>query len=117
MASSLNTPEHLEKLRNEAALKSINEGRKNKGQKPLDKLPPAMQKKSDERLRKAKSGNKPITLPKPKTESSNVKTNEYQNKDNKTKKKVKKSDPGNQVKGTFNMQKYLDAIEQFGYKY
>ena len=113
MASSLNTPEHLEKLRNEAALKSINEGRKNKGQKPLDKLPPAMQKKSDERLRKAKSGNKPITLPKPKTESSNVKTNEYQNKNNTT----KKSDPDNQVKATFNMNKFLEAIERFGYPY
>ena len=115
MASSLNTPEHLEKLRNEAALKSINEGRKNKGQKPLDKLPPAMQKKSDERLRKAKSGNKPNTLPKPKPESSNnVKTNEYLNKNNTT----WKSDPNFQFNpGTFNMQKYLDAIERFGYPY
>ena len=115
MASSLNTPEHLEKLRNEAALKSINEGRKNKGQKPLDKLPAAMIQKSKERLKKAKGGNKPNTLPaKPKPESSNnVKTNEYLNKNNTT----KKPDPDNQVKGTFNMQKYLEAIEQFGYKY
>ena len=113
MASSLNTPEHLEKLRNKAALKSINEGRKNKGQKPLDKLPPAMQKKSDERLRKAKSGNKPNTLPKPKPESSNnVETNEYLNKNNTT----WKSDPDFRINpGTFNMQKYLDAIKQFGY--
>ena len=73
MASSLNTPEHLEKLRNDAALKSINEGRKNKGQKPLDKLPPAMQKKSDERLRKAKSGNKPRVIPKNKPKDTDTK--------------------------------------------
>ena len=45
-----NTPESLEKLRNDAALKSINKGRSNRGQKSLDKLPPAMQKKSDKRL-------------------------------------------------------------------
>ena len=49
-----NTPESLEKLRNDAALKSINKGRSNRGQKPLDKLPPAMQKKSDERLKTKK---------------------------------------------------------------
>ena len=45
-----NTPESLEKLRNDAALKSINKGRSNRGQKSLDKLPPAIQKKSDKRL-------------------------------------------------------------------
>jgi len=64
-----NTPESLEKLRNDAALKSINKGRSNRGQKSLDKLPPAMQKKSDKRLADAKGGKKPRVIPenKPKT--------------------------------------------------
>ncbi len=41
-----NTPESLEKLRNDAALKSINKGRSNRGQKPLDKLPTTLAKAS-----------------------------------------------------------------------
>ena len=49
-----NTPESLEKLRNDAALKSINKGRSNRGQKPLDKLPTTLAKASAARLKTKK---------------------------------------------------------------
>ena len=49
-----NTPESLEKLRNDAALKSINKGRSNRGQKPLDKLPDTLAKASAARLKTKK---------------------------------------------------------------
>ena len=54
-----NTPESLEKLRNDAALKSINKGRSNRGQKPLDKLPDALAKKSAARLKTKKTKTNP----------------------------------------------------------
>jgi len=50
-----NTPESLEKLRNDAALKSINKGRSNRGQKTLDKLPDTLAKASAARLKAKKS--------------------------------------------------------------
>ena len=58
-----NTPESLEKLRNDAALKSINKGRSNRGQKPLDKLPDALAKKSAARLKAKKTKTNPISKP------------------------------------------------------
>ena len=56
-----NTPESLEKLRNDAALKSINKGRSNRGQKPLDKLPTTLAKASAARLKTKKPKPKPTS--------------------------------------------------------
>ena len=53
-----NTPESLEKLRNDAALKSINKGRSNRGQKTLDKLPDTLAKASAARLKTKKTKGK-----------------------------------------------------------